>query len=204
MRRLLPLLFLVACGDPTDVGGARVFRDNFDARDTLWTLTGQQVEIAGGMLRMTAGAGVAPLAGYRLPGAFGPGWDFEVRVAAEAGSPCSELTISTGDSRRHTWFLQMDAERNYWGLKVGDGRGWQTIASSLGRGEVPEAATTKLLVTDNNRVGLWIEEDNVLDTVIQGAATKAVNVGLGASRCNIIAGRVVYDWVQLKELEDSE
>jgi len=193
------MLFLVACGE-TEPDPAMVFHDDFETRDTLWVLTGQQVEIDGGMLRMTAGAGEAPSARYPLPDAFGPGWEFDANVATEVGSPCSELTISTSDSRRHTWFLQLDAARSYWGLQVGDGSGWQTIATSLGGSAFPGPTTTRLLVAGNNRVALWINDTNVLDTVIQDAATKADSVALGASRCNITAGRVVYDWVRLKEL----
>lgn len=198
------MLFLVACGEPVEPGEALVFHDDFDTRDTLWVLTGEQVEIDGGMLRMTAGAGQPPSARYPLPDAFGPGWEFEANMANEVGSPCSELTVSTTDSRRHAWFLQLDASRNYWGLQVGDGGGWQTIAVSLGGGESSGPTTTRLLVAGNNRVGLWINDTNVLDTIIQGAATKADSVALGASRCNITAGRVVYDWVRLKELGDTE
>ena len=138
MRKLIPFVFLAACSDPV-LGEARVFRDNFDALDTLWTFTGEHVSIEGGRLRMTAGVGSPPLAEYTLPTPpFGPGWNLEFSVATTAGVPCPIVVISTGDEQRHAWALEMNPSRNYWGFQVGDGGGWETIGYSLGGDEGPE------------------------------------------------------------------
>lgn len=198
MRKLLALIVLAACGEP-DPGEARTFRDDFNPPDTGWTFNGEGAKAENGAIVVRT-VGRLPSAEYALPSPFGPGWDFKVNAGTGGGEPCMNVEISTGDSRRHGWFLQLDPARNYWSLQVGDGEGWERLGSSIGVDEIEDPATARLTV-DGNNVGLWLDEFQVLDTVIEAAAPNAVDINLGVSRCNIVAGVAMYDWVEINELD---
>ena len=200
MRKLLVLMVLAACSDPVPPGDAMIFRDNFDSLAPGWTIPESGVSVKDGELRMSTGVGSTPEAEYTLPTSFGPGWDFRINAGVAAGSPCSSMEISTGHARRHTWALDLDTKRDYWGLQVGDGDGWETVGNSLGENDVLSPATARLLVNGNN-VGLWLDDEQVVDTVIQDAAPNAAAIRLGVSRCHVVAGVAAYDWVEIKELE---
>ena len=200
MRKLLALMVLAACSDPVPPGDAMIFRDNFDSLAPGWTIPESGVRVEDGELRMSTGVGPTPEAEYTLPTPFGPGWDFKVNAGVAAGSPCSAIEISTGHARRHTWALDLDTERDYWGLQVRDGDSWETVGSSIGGDEVSSPITARLLV-DGNDVGLWLDDVQVVDAVIQDAAPNAVAIRLAVDRCQIVAGVVAYDWVEIKELQ---
>ena len=201
MRKLFVLMVLVACGDPVDPGEARVFRDDFEPPDTAWVFSGQGARSENGMIRVSTGAGRPPSAKYTLPSPFGPGWEFEVNVGTGAGAPCPTVEISTGDSRRHGWFLQIDPGQGYWGLQVGDGADWEFVGSAVGA-EMEDPTDARLLV-DGESVGLWLDGVRVVDATVEGAAPNAVDITLGVARCNIIAGIAQFDWVELRELDRS-
>ncbi len=196
MRRLLALIVLAACGE-TEPGDARTFRDDFEPPDAGWRFNGEGARAEDGAIVVST-VGRLPSAEYTLPSPFGPGWDFEVNAGSQGGEPCLDVEISTGDTRRHGWFLQLDPARDYWALQVGDGEGWERLGNSIGEGV--EDPTTARLMVDGNEVGLWLDGHQVLDTIIEDAAPNAVDINLGVSRCNIVAGVAVYDWVQIKEL----
>ena len=198
MRKLLVLIVLAACGEPTDLGDARTFRDDFEPPDTAWTFSGRGARAEDGAILVST-VGNSPSATYTLASPFGPGWDFEVNVGTGGGSPCMNIEISTGHDRRHGWFLQLDPEADYWALQVGDGEGWDRLGGSFGANEVLDPATARLMV-DGDNVDLWLDGVQVLDTAIAEAAPNAVDIDLGVSRCNIVAGVARYDWVQIKEL----
>jgi len=201
MRILLVLTAVVACGGPTDPGAARVFRDNFDPPDTAWALSGQGAKAEGGKLLLSTGVGPTPSATYTLPSPFGPGWDFKVSVGTGAGAPCPTVRISSGDTNRHGWFLHSDPGQGYWGLQVGSGGDWEWVGSEFGAamGNPTEAR----LLVNGDRVGVWFDGVQVVDTVVSDAPPNAVDIELGVSRCNIVAGRSEYDWVEIRELERS-
>ena len=197
MRRLLALIVLAACGK-TEPGDARTFRDDFEPPAAGWRFNGEGARAESGAILVST-VGRLPSAEYTLPSPFGPGWDFEINVGSQGGEPCLNVEISTGDRRRHGWFLQVDPARNYWGLQVGDGDGWEPLGNSIGRDEIENPTTARLMV-NGDMVGLWLGNSQVLETTIEEGAPNAVDINLGVSRCNIVAGVAVYDWVQIKEL----
>ena len=203
MRKLLALAFLAACGEPVVPGDAREFRDDFDSLASDWKVPSRGVRVSDGRLQLTTVLGEVPVAEYALASPFGPGWDFQVHVGSAGsptGLPCSVVRIPTGHSRRHAWALELDWSRNYWGLQVGDGNGWELVGYSLGGAGLDSYATARLKV-DGNDVDFWIDEEQVVDTVVADAAPNATGVALGVTRCNILSGVILYDWVELKELE---
>ena len=200
MRRLIPIVFLAAC-DTAAPGDARTFRDNFDSLASQWTITGDSlsVKVEDGRLRLTAALGPRPSVEYTLPTPFGPGWNLKFYAITTVGVPCTILEVSTGDSRRHAWVLELDASRNYWGLQVGDGEGWENVGSSFGGNDISAEGAFRLQVNGDD-VGFWIDDTQVVDTVVRNAAPKASDISLGASRCNIRPGIVEFDWLEIEEL----
>ncbi len=199
MRKILVCAFVVGCGEPTPPGDAMRFRDNFDSLASAWEVSDAGVSVEDGKLFMRAGVGAAPEAKYTLPSAFGPGWDFSVNSAVDLGRPCSAVEISTGHDRRHTWALELepDSARGHWGLQVGNGDGWEILGTGS---DVPDPATARLMV-DGGDVGLWLNDEQVVDTMIEGAAPNAVSINLAVSRCRIVGGVGKFDWVEIKELD---
>lgn len=202
MKRTLVCIFLVGCGGPTPPGDAMSFRDEFDSLSSAWTVSEGAVTVDNGHLVLRAGVGPAPEAKYTLPSPYRPGWDLKVSSAGIAGSPCSTIGISTGHSRRHTWVLELDPDtaQSFWGLQVGDGDGWETIGAERGGSDVLNPAIARLRV-DGGDVGLWLNDVQVVDTVIEEAAPEALSIELGVSRCRIVGGVGAFDWVEIKELD---
>ncbi|MDE2762497.1 MAG: hypothetical protein OXQ94_03515 [Gemmatimonadota bacterium] len=198
MRRLLALIALAACDGTEPLGEARTFRDDFEPPDAGWRFNGEGARDEDGFILVST-VGRLPSAEYTLPSPFGPGWDFEVNAGSQAGEPCLDVEMSTGDSRRHGWFLQLDPARDYWALQVGDGEGWERLASSIGQDAVENPTTARLMVKGDT-VGLWLGNSQVLETTIEDGAPNVVDINLGVSRCNLVAGVAMYDWVQIKEL----
>ena len=202
MRILLACVFVAACDDPAPP--ARQFRDNFDSLASAWTVSESGVGVEGGELRLTTVAGAVSEAKYTLPTPpYGPGWDFSVSAGVGAGTACPVVEISTGDSRRHTWALDLDAATDYWDLQVGDGSGWERIGSSSGEGDVANPAIVRLRV-EEDRVGLWLNDLRVVDAPVRGAPPNAVDIKLGVERCLPRPGVAVYDWVEIMELGGPE
>ena len=202
MRKILVCILLAGCGDPEPPGDAMRFRDNFDSLASAWTVSERGVAVEDGKLVMRAGVGASPTAKYTLDSPYGPGWEFQVSSRSVAGSPCSSMEISTGHARRHTWALELDPDtaRSHWGLQVGDGEGWETIGSVLGGEDVRNPAIAKLRV-DGGDVGLWLNDVQVVDTVIAEAAPNAVSIELGVTRCKIVGSVGEFDWVEIRELD---
>lgn len=204
IRILLACVFVAACDDPAPPREARMFRDNFDSLASAWTVSGSGVSVDGGELRLTTVVGAVPEAKYELPTPpYGPGWDFNVSVGFGGGTACSVIEISTGHSRRHTWALELDAADDYWDLQVGDGDGWERVGYSSREGHVASPANVRLRVKDDS-VRVWLNSLEVVETLVRGAAPNAVDIKLGASRCQIRPGVVVYDWVEIRELGAAE
>lgn len=199
MRKTLVCIFLAGCSDPVPPGDAMSFRDDFDSLASAWEVSERGVSAEDGKLVMRAGVGAAPEAKYTLPSPYGPGWDFRVSSAVAIGNPCASMEISTGHARRHTWALNLepDSARGHWDLQVGDGDGWETIGVG---GDVPDPAIARLRV-DGGDVGLWLNDEQVVDTVIEQAAPNAVSIQLGVTRCRIVGSVGQFDWVEIEELE---
>ncbi len=197
MRRILVCVLVLGCGE-TPPSEAMRFRDDFDSLASAWE-TSDGVSVEDGKLVMRAGVGAAPEATYTLPSAFGPGWDFTVNSAADLGRPCSAVEISTGHDRRHTWAFELepDTARGQWSLQVGDGDGWETIGIG---GDVPNPVTARLTV-DGGDVDFWLNSEQVVDTMIEGAAPNALSINLEVSRCRIVGGVGEFDWVEIRELD---